>query len=279
MFEKSKPAFRGWAHPGPVPPANVELDVGESLDHIGGHWCIFQYKKGHRFSTDDVLCAWYGSQWAPRVETYCDLGSGIGSVAFFVAWRLPGADVVTLEAQERSFRLQEKSIRYNGVEERFTQVLGDLREPEKLLKKAPFDLVTGSPPYWDEGDALASAYAQAVSARLEIRGGIAEYAKTAAAILAPGGVFATVFPDVQDERVQDALVAAGLKLIRSRAVRFKEGVDSTVSGLRLYLAGRAHDLPDDFVTFVEPPLTIRCENGKVHPEYSAIKLSFGFPPG
>ena len=46
-----------------------------------------------------------------------------------------------------------------------------------------------------------------------------------------------------------------------------------------YLA-RAADLPERFreKTWVEPVLTIRRTDGTVHPEYSAIKLSFGFPP-
>jgi hypothetical protein len=31
-------------------------------------------------------------------------------------------------------------------------------------------------------------------------------------------------------------------------------------------------------TWVEPPLTIRCADGTVHPEYAAVKLAVGFPP-
>jgi hypothetical protein len=31
--------------------------------------------------------------------------------------------------------------------------------------------------------------------------------------------------------------------------------------------------------FVEPPLTIRMRDGSISPEYSAIRLSIGFPPG
>ena len=108
--------FRGWAHPGPTPPGGIEPDEGETLDFIAGRWRIFQYRDGHRFSTDDVLCASYASQWAPRVERYCDLGSGIGSVALTIAWRLPGCQVTTVQVQSRSLRLQKKSIRYNGVE-------------------------------------------------------------------------------------------------------------------------------------------------------------------
>jgi hypothetical protein len=43
---------------------------------------------------------------------------------------------------------------------------------------------------------------------------------------------------------------------------------------------RAADLPDWMraQTWSEPPLIIRTRDGAVHPEYSAVKLAFGFPP-
>src|SRR5436309_15419441 len=136
--------YRGWVRPGPLPPGGVEAKPGETLDYVSGNFRIFQYEDGHRFSTDDVLTAWYGTQWAPRVGRAADLGSGIGSVALVVAWRLPGAALVTVEAQAISVRLARKSVRYNGLESRFEAREGDLRE----FAEGPFDLVTGSPPYF-----------------------------------------------------------------------------------------------------------------------------------
>src|SRR3954453_485920 len=112
--------YRGWVRPGPRPPGGMDAGAGETLDYIAGHFKIFQYTNGHRFSTDDVLTAWYATQWAPRVERAADLGSGIGSVALVVAWRLPGAQIVTVEAQAMSVRLARKSVRYNGLEDRVT---------------------------------------------------------------------------------------------------------------------------------------------------------------
>jgi hypothetical protein len=43
---------------------------------------------------------------------------------------------------------------------------------------------------------------------------------------------------------------------------------------------RRQDLPEQMRerTWVEPPLVIRAIDGRVHPEYSAVKLSIGFPP-
>jgi tRNA1(Val) A37 N6-methylase TrmN6 len=280
--------FKGWLRPGPRVPGGVDVEDGETLDWLCGHFRIFQYERGHRFSADDVLCAWYATSWAPRVERACDLGSGIGSVALSVAWRLPGCRIVTVEAQDISVRLAKKSVAYNGVADRFTILHGDLRDPHvldgpldgRLEEQGLFDLVTGSPPYWPEGSALAAAHPQAVPARLEVRGDVADYARTAARILAPGGVFACVFQASQDARVRAALVAAGLTLIRTRAVRFKAGVAPEVSGIRLYVAGRAVDLPAGLpFPIEEPPLCLRARDGLVDPEYAAVRLGFGFPPG
>jgi tRNA1(Val) A37 N6-methylase TrmN6 len=233
-----------------------------------------------------VLCACYATSWAPRVERYCDLGSGIGSVAQLVAWRLPGARAVTIEAQEASLRLARKTAKYNGVDVTFHQ--GDVRDAavlDEALKGGPFDLVTGAPPYWPVGTALASAHAQAIPARLEVRGDIADYARAAARILAVGGMFVCVFQASQDARVRSALDDAGLVLLRSRQAVFKEGAEA---GVMLYAAARVQDVPSSFPRpgtvvegkpVMEPPLVIRRADGSTHPEYATVRLSFGFPPG
>src|SRR6185436_4235914 len=158
--------YRGWRRPGPEPPRGVDVEEGETLDYICGRFRIFQYEKGHRYSTDDVLTAWYATLAAPRVDRAADLGSGIGSVAIFTAWRLPGATFCTVEAQEQSIRLARKSIRYNGLESRFTIHEGDLRE---FASEERFDLVTGSPPYFPPGTATEANHSQAIPARIEIR--------------------------------------------------------------------------------------------------------------
>ncbi len=274
--------YRGWIRPGPRVTGGVSVEAGETLDFLCGHFKIFQYAKGHRYSTDDVLTAWYGTSWAPRVERAADLGSGIGSVALIAAWRLPGAALVTVEAQEISIRLAEKSVRYNDLGSRFTLHRGDLRDPAILARELPFDLVLGSPPYFPPGTSTLADHDQAVPARTEVRGAVSDYAVAAARILAPGGLFAFVFPTAQRARAESALGAAGLLLLRLRDVVFKEGEPPMIT---LFSAVRKYDLPVSFhgridgKPVVEPPLIVRTARGAVHPEYATIRLSFGFPPG
>ena len=265
--------YRGWRRPGPEPPGGVEPEGGETLDFICGNYRIFQYEQGHRYSTDDVVTAWYGTICVPRAERAADLGSGIGSVAIIAAWRLPGAHFATVEAQEMSFRLAHKSMRYNGLESRFAMVRGDLRDFRPTDR---FDLVLGSPPYFPPGTATEADHPQAIPARIEIRGSVADYAATAARILAPGGVFAFVFPALQRDRALSAIAEANLKLVRRRDVVFKEGEAPLIT---LFAASRSEDIPATYEAWIEPPLIIRMGDGSVSPEYSAVRLSIGFPPG
>ena len=274
------PFFKQWAKPGPVPPGATQppdVPAGESLDAISGHFRIFQLEAGHRFSTDDVLTAWYGTAWAPSAARVLDLGSGIGSVGMIAAWRLPGASFVTIEAQEESVRLAQKSASYNGLEERYEIRHGDFREGFLLGAEERFDLVLGSPPYFPLGTGIEGDHPQKVACRFELRGDIRDYCTVAAAHLGNGGRFACVFPDEQRGRVESAARDAGLTIVRRRPIVFKEGEPPLIT---LFAMVRASDLPERLreQTWVEPPLVIRAGDGSVHPEYAAVKLSIGFPP-
>jgi tRNA1Val (adenine37-N6)-methyltransferase len=300
----SKTHFKGWAKPGPIPPglagapnsgsarsdfetrrtdqeigAPLQVEPHETLDAISGHFRLFQLREGHRFSTDDILTAWYGTSWCPTARTALDLGSGIGTVGMICAWRLPGARFVTVEAQTESVALAKKSARYNGLADRYEIREGDFREPGVLHANEKFDLITGSPPYFSPDTGVKSEHSQKLACRFELRGTVTDYCATAAKHLATGGFFACVFPTepAQLARMETGAKAAGLVIVRKRPVIFREGDTPLVT---LFGLMRAEDLPEWFrgQTWAEPPLIIRTCDGEIHPEYSAVKLVIGFPP-
>jgi tRNA1Val (adenine37-N6)-methyltransferase len=281
--------FKGWAKPGPIPPGlealgpeagtPLVLEPHETLDAISGHFRLFQLRDGHRFSTDDILTAWYGTSWGPTARTALDLGSGIGTVGMICAWRLSGARFVTVEAQPESVALARKSARYNGLTERYEIRDGDFRDVGILKPEEKFDLITGSPPYFPLGAGVESEHPQKLACRFELRGTVADYCTTAAKHLAPGGFFACVFPTepAQLARVEAGAKEANLVIVRRRPVIFREGEPPLVA---LFGLMRTEDLPEWFrgQTWVEPDLIIRTRQGDIHPEYSAVKLAIGFPP-
>jgi len=277
----SESSYKGWTRPGPHPPGGLEPEEGETLDHLCGHFRIFQYAKGHRFSTDDLLTAWFGTTWCPQARRIADLGSGIGSVGMAAAWRCPGATLHTVEAQDISARLARKSAAYNGLLDRYTIHEGDLRDPGLFPGEAPFDLVLGSPPYWPVGTRVEASHPQAIPARLEVRGHIGHYAQAAARILAPGGVFACVFPLDQVERAEAAYRDAELLLLHRQDIIFKEGEPY---GIALFAGSRRTDLPPGFeqaaaLPALAAPITVRRRDGRVDPGIALVRLVMGFPPG
>lgn len=274
--------FKGWAKPGPIPPGlgnSLVVEPRETLDAISGHFRLFQLREGHRFSTDDILTAWYGTTWCPTAHAALDLGSGIGTVGMISAWRLPGARFVTVEAQPESVALARKSAQFNGLTGRYEIREGDFRKAGVLGPNEKFDLITGSPPYFPPEAGVKSEHPQRLACRFELRGTVADYCTTAANHLATGGFFACVFPvaPAQLVRVQSGAKEAGLVIVRQRPVVFRDGEPPLVG---LFGMMRCGDLPEWFRghTWGEPPLIIRTRTGEIHPEYSAVKLAIGFPP-
>ena len=196
------------------------------------------------------------------------------------AWRLPGAKFVAVEAQEESVRLARKSARWNGLEERYEIRHGDFRDRAILPLEEKFDLILGSPPYFPVGSGVQAEHPQKIACRFEMRGDISDYCAAAGPRLKSGGVFICVFPVTppeQKRRVEAAAAAAGLGILRWRPVTFRE---PEAPLLGLFCMVNVNDVPHKTLekAWVEPALAIRTAGGLVHPEYSVVKMSFGFPP-
>lgn len=274
-------ARAGWEPPGPLPLGDrgePDLVPGpdETLDAFAGHWRIFQLRQGHRYSTDDMLGAWFALDTLGRLDRTpdraLDLGTGIGSVGMFLLWALPNLQLTGIEAQPRSLALARRTARYNGVAERVTYREGDLRDAMAGLE--PFELITGSPPYWDPADGTLSEGPQKGPCRFELRGGVESYCEAAERLLAPGGLFIVVFDGRQRTRLERAAQAAGLAVYRYRDVVSKEGRPPLIAVAALT---RPHEQPDPYQP--EPPLLLRHEDGTRSPEFRALRAMMGMPPG
>lgn len=275
--------FKGWTIPGhdiPEGAREVQPGAGETIDIISGEYRIYQLKDGHRFSTDDVLVAWYATENSPQANRMLDLGSGIGSVALMVAWRRPRTKIVTVEAQDISIACARKSWALNGLSEWVDLRHGDFRSPEVFRpeEERSFDLITGSPPYFPLDSGLLGDHPQKVACRFEVRGDIADYCQAAARMLKPGGGFACVFPidpSHQLDRVWKGVAQSGLRVVRWRPIELKAGETPL---LGVFWMTHAEDLPEGLETWQEPPLRIREKDGRTSLEYRLVKLRMGFPP-
>lgn len=197
---------------------DAQADDDLTDDALAGDWRVFQRLHGHRYSLDDTLVAWVAARFRPDAARVLDLGCGIGSVLLMLAYKLPRARFVGIEAQEESFALVARNVARNDLISRARLVHGDLRETpvlEMARAGGAFDLVTGTPPYQPPGTATPSPDAQRAHARMELRGGVEAYVHAAKRALAPDGLAVVCADARKPERVRDAARDAGLVPVRS----------------------------------------------------------------
>ncbi|MEZ4366007.1 MAG: methyltransferase [Kofleriaceae bacterium] len=182
-----------------------------SLDRLTRDVWVYQRVRGHRFSSDDLVTALVAAEVAPTATRVLDLGCGLGTVLLHLAWTLPAARLVGVEAQAVSFELLRRNVDHNRLGDRVTIHHGDLREPAvQAALGGDFPLITGTPPYFPPGAALDADDAQRAYARVEYRGGVEAYLAAGAALLAADGVMVLCGAGGADARVQAGAAAVGL---------------------------------------------------------------------
>jgi tRNA1Val (adenine37-N6)-methyltransferase len=214
-------------------------DLGPLTDDaLTSDFRILQRAKGHRYSSDDLATAYVAWHARPSAKRVLDLGCGIGSVLLTLAWKMPDATFVGVEAQAISFALLERNVARTGVSERVRVHLGDLREDAIIAKLGrDFDLITGTPPYFPPGTAFAAKDEQREYARIEHRGGIEAYLATAARVLSDEGVVVACADARVPERVARGAEDAKLFLHARCDVVPREGERPLFS---IWTLGRAH---------------------------------------
>lgn len=174
---------------------------------------VFQRAKGHRFSSDDVATAYVAFNAMPRAERVLDLGCGLGSVLLHLAWKLPQARLTGVEAQAMSFELLRRNVARSGFAERLCIHHGDIRDQPLLASLGgPFQLITGTPPYFPPETARDAEDEQRAFARIEYRGGVEAYIEAGARLLEPEGLLVLCGDARVAQRTTLASQAAGLTI-------------------------------------------------------------------
>ncbi len=252
----------------------LSSELGELTDDaLAGPYRLLQRRRGHRYSLDDVATAWEAARAMPEARSYADLGCGIGSVLLMVAYKLgPDARVAAIEAQAQSVELARANVARNGLADRVLLAHGDLREAELLerLGGARFELVTGTPPYLPPSSGSPSTDAQRTYARLEMRGGVEEYVRAAARVVAPGGRFVVCCDARRPERVIESAREVGLAPARRRDVVPRAGHKGP-----LFTVWTLAAEPASLV--IEPPLIARDEGGGRTEAAHALRRFFDLP--
>ncbi|MBL8678117.1 MAG: methyltransferase domain-containing protein [Myxococcales bacterium] len=294
--QPSRPARRpeGFVAKGPRPAGTrgdptLDPAEGEERSLLTGDFQLFQLVRGHRWSMDDLVTAYIAresalARWpdavgddATRSLACLDMGCGIGSVLLMCAWSLPRSHCTGIEAQPRSASMARRSARFNGVDDRVRVLDGDLRDPSVLTSEiadspAPrFDLVTGTPPYFRDGEGVESTVDQRGPCRFEHRGGVEDYALSAARYLSDDGVAVLCAGSLERDRAAAGIAASGLDLIRWVEVvprAFKAPL------VDVYVLARRASAPS---TVERETLVVRGLDEQWTPAFVALRDAMGIP--
>ena len=251
----------------------VDIDINTlstsdiTIDKINQDWSIHQLKRGHRYSTDDLMTAWVAWRVAGVVSIHADIGAGIGSCGLLTLWKQPkDTRLVMVEAQKISHELAKKTIQLNGLEARVEARYGDLRDQSVTPEQNFFPLVTGTPPYFPLDKALSSPHPQRAACRMELRGSVYDYAQTARRIMTDDGWFVCCHAG-NDPRLEDAMIQAGLHVVIRQDIVFREGKPPTIS---IVAAKKAPAQREDW-----RPVVIRDKHGVEMDYYNSIRKEMG----
>jgi tRNA1(Val) A37 N6-methylase TrmN6 len=244
-------------------------------DALAGELRVWQRRDGHRYSLDDTLTAYVAARARPQAASALDLGCGIGSVLLMLAYKLRTARLFGLEAQTQSHALATANIARNSLGSRVSAALGDLRDEAALdaLRTdnlgAPFELVTGTPPYLPKEHGTFPPDAQRAHARFELRGGVEAYVAAAARVLAPSGVFVICAGARTGERLERATKEAGLHVHATLSV-----IPSIAKGelFSVWTLGATAERPAPTVPFIA-----RDEHGARTAASREVRSFFGLP--
>lgn len=251
-------------------------DDAERTLLAGDDW-IYQRKRGHRTSTDDVVTAACAvavarasfGETPGAVPRYADIGCGIGSVLLLTARVLAPGHALGIEAQAESVALLSATLAELSPERRPSVVHGDLRDADPATL-GTFDLVTGSPPYFPLGTGVEPADPQRRACRFEVRGGVEAYLGGAARLLAPGGRFVMVAQTSLDARVQAAADLVGLSLVHRWDFWMREDRQDPFLTVYAHAAKAEVDAAAGCTT-----MAVRTTTGAITPAYTALRASIG----
>lgn len=212
----------------------------------------FAQSEHFRLGTDSVLLADFVN--AASRKKGIDLGCGSGILPLLLLEKSEKLHMTGLEINPEAAAYTEINLRENGMSERGSIVVGDIKNHRRLFASGEFDLVVSNPPYFADGSGAVSPKADRAVARGELMCTLEDICAAAAYLCRTGGAFFLVH---RAERLTDALCLMrqyGLEPKRLRTVSHSAEKEPSLVLIEARRGGSAG-------LKILPPLFIRNADG------------------
>lgn len=233
-------------------PLEVLLAANERLDRVNENLSLIQKENALAFGTDAFLLSAF-LRPAPHARAV-ELGCGNGVISLLTATRGRFSHVTAVEIQRELAELATRNVALNGLAARVRVLEGDVRTLRAAHLGGEVDVVFANPPYMRVGDGYASPHAAKQTARHETEGGIAEFAKAAAACLKYGGIFYAVY---RPDRLESLFAALRENKLAPKRLLFVHDHPDAVPAMVLVEAKRGGGEGLSIL----PPLFLHCKAG------------------
>ena len=174
------------------------MTPNETLHEVNEHIKLIQNPNGLTFGTDAYLLSAYVRPH--KGGTAVDLGSGTGIIPLLCLARNKAARFTAVEIQPSFCDLITRNAALNGVADRLTACMADVRTLRAVDLGGEADTVTANPPYMAPSSGARNTTDEKYIARHEVCGTVADFCAAAGRLLKHGGRFCCVF---RPERLAD----------------------------------------------------------------------------
>jgi len=196
---------------------NIVLKENEEIDDLEfKNWKIIQNRKEFCFGIDSVILSDFAKDIKQR-STVLDLGTGTGIIGILLCGKSKLKNIIGIEIQEHVADMAARSIKLNGLENKFQIINEDIKNLENIFEKQSIDAIVTNPPYKKINTGIINENEAKLISRHEIKCTLEEIIKISNNLLKYDGAFYMVH---RPERLVDILFYLREYKLEPKLIRF-----------------------------------------------------------
>ncbi len=195
----------------------IKLNENEKIEDLQfKNLKIIQNKKGFRFGIDSILLSDFAKEIKPNTKVL-DLGTGTGIIATLLCEKTNLKEIIGVEIQKEVYKMAQKSIILNQLENKFKIVNEDILNLNKIFEKNMFDAIVTNPPYKKKDTGIKNEEEKKIISRHETTANLEDFIKISKDLLRDKGEFYMVH---RTDRLVDILSIMRSYKIEPKIMRF-----------------------------------------------------------